>query len=58
VPKYQRLMSGPFGKALLVAEVVTLVGCGAVYYQLTTNDRWVTAVLASERAFGATVLLP
>lgn len=35
--KAQQLLKSPFGRALVVAEVVTLVGSAALYYKLTTD---------------------
>lgn len=37
-PKYQALLAGRFGRSLIVAEVVTLVGTGLLYYKLTTSE--------------------
>lgn len=37
-PKYALLLAGKFGRALMVAEVVTLVGTGVLYWKLTTNE--------------------
>eukprot|EP00624_Nannochloropsis_granulata_P002908 evm.model.NODE_2472_length_2194_cov_43.867821.2 len=37
-PKYQALLTGRFGRSLIVAEAVTLVGTGMLYYILTTNE--------------------
>lgn len=37
-PKYQALLAGRFGRSLIVAEVVTLVGTGGLYWKLTTSE--------------------
>jgi len=38
LPKYQALLAGRFGRSLIVAEVVTLVGTCVLYYKLTTSE--------------------
>lgn len=38
-PKYQKLLKGPIGRSLVVAEVATLVGAGVLYYKLSTDPQ-------------------
>lgn len=37
-PKYKALLTGRFGRSLIVAEAMAFVGTGMLYYTLTTSE--------------------